>query len=1389
MLFKRLICTAQLLFVAHLSFSEIIWTEDFNSYSTGTGIIGGSNNIIEFVGDYPVEKWQVDVANCELTASTDFVKLVSSALRFQDLDGWAIFSTEFINCRDYKNIIFKIEVDGSDPDNDDNDSLIVECQLGNLNILSNTILNGIIPNSIIISDTLNTDSLKIIVKVKTDVGNEKINIDNIIVEGEIDNPYKPLISAPVNQVPSKTINRNKVLSQDTILLFNFEVNDHIVSDMDETRVKSLQIKTNVDVVEYFKLSLLEVDGEFIGSTQVINDTVIEFKFQLNEFGILNQDSALVKLYVVMQNSFWDTTLINFSIKDSDSSFQFYDNLNIKVENIEIKSNIHHYEVSSISLQCENNLQETYVTEELKKLRIIDLNLQHDDYLDFCKLKFNLYNHNYIDSLQLFINNEVVEFQRQFDGDNIELSLLSTKTLIPNKINNLCLKCDVNEFYEDSLLIVSSIQIDSTNISFKENSFINYDSSFVVTTHTIVRKQIKNSDIEKILFYNLPSYIILNNDFNFRLEAIDNYDNLVENYNSELTINNQYVSRFQNGIANINDFSFDVLGEVKINVNLNQKEFQSNILNSYSYKEFHDFEEDLSSSVWFGNIDSFVSNEKQLQLNGKSYSSNLKISTLYEKTEDFECSFSMNLGFSPSGTNYLNIYFIDSLNIFNEYWCLRIGETGDDYFRIYYYDGREEFLLGSSNNKFEHNRDYRVKFRYSDSIVKLYVDNQLEIDILKGINFEEFNVFSINPIYSSSSRKDQYRFDNIYIGKHVKDSVKPYVKNIYTNYIDTIYIQFSEAMLADNSRFSIFNFSNYSIDGEKFDDLIYDKVSNTIKLISSKINNSIFKVLIFNLSDLSEENNFIVDTSIVMYKPQISDVQINEVLFMPSPKIGLEELKYIELYNNTDISYNLNNWALRIDDKVEKLKSGEISSNNYKVFKEDSVSIVSNLSEKNNHVYLFAPNGDLIDFLRFDKNMHDEIYKENGGWSLERISNDNIGNLENNWSSSISEMGGTPGKINSIFSLENNDIIKPFIKNYRVINDSIVEFWFSERMKSENLTVNNIQIADVEIDTLFFYLISEKIRVKFHHSLDEGVVYKLYLNDKIVDLTGLQIKDSVFEFGLISETQRDEILLSEILYNPMPNKQRYVELYNNTDKFYDLKYILLSNDGVDFYSSESFVFKPKSYVVLCKDKTQLAIDYSISTNNIIECKLPAFDDKSGKVLVYYQKALNLPSILIDSLHYNEEFHSKLIGNSEGFAIERISFNVATNYKNNWISNIEKPYFGSPGKSNLNNSFKKNSKFSGIDLVNRVFSIDHNMKLEILISSDYVGKKLGIVLYDSQMNFILKLVDSDMVYENYSVFWEGNDINGNRVKPGIYILLFSFVNEKGELKEVRKTCVVR
>lgn len=274
----------------------------------------------------------------------------------------------------------------------------------------------------------------------------------------------------------------------------------------------------------------------------------------------------------------------------------------------------------------------------------------------------------------------------------------------------------------------------------------------------------------------------------------------------------------------------------------------------------------------------------------------------------------------------------------------------------------------------------------------------------------------------------------------------------------------------------------------------------------------------------------------------------------------------------------------------------------------------------------------------------------------------------------------------------------------------------------------------------------------------------------------------------------DLLINEVLFNPLPDGEDYVELYNNSKKFIPLnKLYLASRDKnlelTQIYSltSKKINIAPENYLVLTQDTNRVFPWFTIECAACFlqMAKLPSFNNDEDYVVL-----LNNKMQIVDEFYYEEKMHSALLHNPEGISLERISFSGETNEKTNWHSASTTSGYGTPGYKNSQSenkdlkkvavSFEPKSFSPNNDGYNDIYSV--NFKL------DKPGYICNVWVYDSAGRFITKLAENSILGTDAVITWNGTDETGNRQKPGVYIVLVEIFNTEGFLKKFKDGVVL-
>lgn len=276
-------------------------------------------------------------------------------------------------------------------------------------------------------------------------------------------------------------------------------------------------------------------------------------------------------------------------------------------------------------------------------------------------------------------------------------------------------------------------------------------------------------------------------------------------------------------------------------------------------------------------------------------------------------------------------------------------------------------------------------------------------------------------------------------------------------------------------------------------------------------------------------------------------------------------------------------------------------------------------------------------------------------------------------------------------------------------------------------------------------------------------------------------------------QPGDILINEILPNPKIGGVEFVEIYNNSDKDYDLQDLQLARiiapDSIRSthpISNEFHVISPKEYKVLTKDPSLIQRSYYTPHLSafIKMSSMPQMNNKDGTI------ALISDNIIIDRLDYHESMHSPFIKDPKGVSLERRSFDEGTNASGNFTSAAATVGYATPGYKN--SQYESSTPHQNdIWLNSKTFSPDHDGfedDLHINYHFNTSGSMANAYIYNEQGSIVRHLCRNHSLSIEGELLWDGLNDRGQPLPVGIYIVYFEVYNAIDSVKKYRLSCVL-
>lgn len=831
---------------------------------------------------------------------------------------------------------------------------------------------------------------------------------------------------------------------------------------------------------------------------------------------------------------------------------------------------------------------------------------------------------------------------------------------------------------------------------------------------------------------------------------------------------------------------------------------------YDYFSDGDFTENPS---WTGTGDLFVvNNNGQLQLNAEG-AGTASLFCDYEVSNDvldgkFEWRFWLREAFSPSANNFCEIHLCSN-------YFVRFGEAGsNDVVDLQRVDGdntvsvcrgTDTFVASSFSAFFKVTRD-------NDGDWKIYVDkigNGEYVIEAQGVDkmYEPFGNFGIQATFSASNSKKIY-LDDVYAGPLIIDTEPPHLDTLYVLKYNKLQLDFNEVV----EEVSALDANNYVIDNQVGKPMYVEYYGNNHASLVLSFSNTIregvdYTLIINDIQDNSGNSSGNIVYKFKYYDIHENDVVINEIMADPEPSVGLPAYEYVELYNTTDHSINLKDWSLCIGSSEKTITEDiNICAKGFIILcKEDAVPYLSEYGECVGFSSFAIPNtGSLLALFKFQKflvfssqftnSWYRDDEKSDGGWSLELIDPHSPCLEAENWRASNDAKGGTPGAKNSVYG-ENN--ILPDIEYVNVLSPDVIEVVFNQKMDTLSLKdTANYTIS--EFDAHPYLAIpsqdEKSVTLSFFQNFVVRRFYKILVFGS-VNCSGVPVLGGCsYAFGLPSEANKGDVVINEILFDPISPAADYVEIYNNSDNVLNIKDLRLGVIKTSFPNppdttvkeicSEGRQLMPHAYLLLTTKPQTIAAQYESSTGNYLRMNsIPSYPNSGATALLYFKDKI------IDIMNYSEDMHYPLLTETKGVSLERVSPAISSMDADNWHS-AAAPLYGTPGYQN-SVFIEDNDEVSDIVINPAVFSPDNDGFNDIttINMSDFgVGYTVRIIIFDSQGRLVKNLVNNQSIATNNTFVWDGLDENGRIVPPGIYVVFAEVFDVQGDIKRFKKAVVV-
>jgi hypothetical protein len=372
-----------------------------------------------------------------------------------------------------------------------------------------------------------------------------------------------------------------------------------------------------------------------------------------------------------------------------------------------------------------------------------------------------------------------------------------------------------------------------------------------------------------------------------------------------------------------------------------------------------------------------------------------------------------------------------------------------------------------------------------------------------------------------------------------------------------------------------------------------------------------------------------------------------------------------------------------------------------------------------------------------------------------------------------------------------DIEPPSVIEVMAAGNNTLMVNFSEPViEAEATVVENYSLNNGIGNPLFVTplgVLGNQYLLEFAQNFDASKAYFLTVSG-ISDFNENVLEEQVVEFLFAGQPEPGDLWLSEILFDPYPNGEDFVEIYNSSNKFLELMGLSIRNDRKDESRtiSGSLILPANSYLALTPEVDFLFQEYKPEPGaNIENQELPSFNNDSGNVML-----VSLSGIVLDSFDYSESLHFPLLDDTEGVSLERVSFEVESGNERNWQSAAKNVRYATPGYKN-SNSIPMLSGGDKFVILNESFSPNQDGEDDQMILSynlEKSGYVANIIVYDASGFRIKELSNNELLSSQGIVTWDGTGEDNKILDLGIYVVVGNVFHPDGDSINFKKTTVL-
>ncbi|MGN7719837.1 lamin tail domain-containing protein [Chitinophaga sp. 22620] len=508
-----------------------------------------------------------------------------------------------------------------------------------------------------------------------------------------------------------------------------------------------------------------------------------------------------------------------------------------------------------------------------------------------------------------------------------------------------------------------------------------------------------------------------------------------------------------------------------------------------------------------------------------------------------------------------------------------------------------------------------------------------------------------------------------------------------------------------------------------------------------------------------------------------DVLIHEIMADPSPPANLPDAEYIELRNVSGGEINLGGWLLKGRSIHAVLPAYKLlpdsvvvvaSSSNTSLFRPSLGGGSSfSLSNEGELLALYDSKGRVIHAIDYRTEWYGGGIRAQGGWSLEM--------KDVKWPCAGGEnfgAGGSPGRKNTI---EGNITAPglPQLSRISVIDSLHLRLHYTAGLDSAS--ASHMGIAEAPLFTT--------LMVRLPGAMLPGKIYNMSPQG-LKDCNGRELPAAAASYALPQEITAEDLVLSELLFDPPQGVQDFVELYNRSAKAIDLNGLYLAQrDELGVLKTPlpllrmPYLLMPGEHIAFTEDVPALCRYYACPGRVETIPALPSMPQDAGTIVL-----LKADGLVLDEFSYHKNMHAGILHDTRGVSLERLMMEQPAQEPGNWHSAASAAGYATPGYRNSQHAPEMPGA-EWFSVTPAVFSPDNDGMEDLAYISwnlPGAGFTVNITVYDADGRTVRQLARNLLAGNTGSISWDGRREGGMAALPGVYIIFIRAFDGSGKVK---------